>query len=67
MTQSNIDNLIQAKQYLTMARIYINSVSLHDGEDDPAIHWVNLARVYTDSALLDVKMAVNTLWGKTRD
>ena len=64
MTQSNIDNLIQAKQYLDMARKHIDNVCLHVGEDDVAIYWVNLAGVYTDSALLDVKMTLNALWGK---
>lgn len=64
MTQSTIDNLIQAKQHLIMARTYIDSVSVKIIEDDIAKHWVNLTRVYIDSALLDVKMTVNTLWGK---
>lgn len=62
MTQSNLDNLISAQQFLERAR---KSLDIILG-DDLTSYWVTLARIYTDSALFYVKTVLNAFWCNTR-
>ena len=63
MTQSDIDNLLQAKQHLELARKHLDKVWLPI-EDGKAISYSDYAAWCTDSALVYIEMVFNTFYGK---